>query len=330
MVSIVEAVRAPLVSKLELSGSVTARRDARLSARASGLVLDLKVDAGDVVKAGDVLMQLDAELAEIELEMAIVEKQAAEIRLLDARRLEKEVRNLTRSGAFARSEAESRETAVRVAEAALKGAEVLEKQQRALIERHRLLAPFDGVIREKVAEVGEWVETGTPVVELVETGRLWMDVQVPQEHFRRLSSDPELQVRLESFPDQPIPGRVAVIVPLKDPVARTFLARIEMDDGIAAPGGSGKVSFSFKGEEVVQVPRDAVIRFPNGTAELWVVRENNGKLMAKSRPVKVGGSFTEMIEVTEGLAEGERVILRGNEGMTDGQAVEITSKTSEE
>jgi RND family efflux transporter MFP subunit len=325
LVSVVTSVREPLVSTLELTGSVTALRQASLSSRTEGLIADLKVDAGDVVKAGDVLMELDDELARIALETVMVEGEEAELQLAEARRLDTEARQLVAKGAFARSEADTRETSVKVAEAALKGSDVAAKQQRAVIERHRLIAPFDGVVSEKMAEAGEWVQTGTPVVVLVETGNLRMDVQAPQELFSRLSSNPEMEVRLDSHPGKPLAGKIAVIVPVKDPVARTFLARVEMEDpdGLASPGMSGRVSFRFTGDEAVQVPRDALVRFPDGTVKLWIVTEENGRQTARSKSVKVGETLTEMIEVTEGLDAGEKVITRGNEGMREGQVVEI-------
>lgn len=326
LVSTAMSVREPLVTRLELTGSVTALRQSNLSARTEGLVLKLNVDAGDVVKAGDVLMELDAELAKIALETAIAESEQAEARLVEARRLDDEAKKLAKSGAFAKSEAATIETSVKIAEAVLKGSEVAEKQQRAVIERHKLLAPFDGVVSEKLSEVGEWVQTGTPVIRLVETGNLRMDVQAPQELFTKLSSNPELEVRLDSHPDKTLSGKVSVIVPVKDIVARTFLARIEMEDpdGLAAPGMSGKVSFVFSGEEAIQVPRDAVVRFPDGSMKLWVVGEENGRQVAKSKRVEVATTLTDMIEVTDGIDVGEQVIVRGNEGMREGQLVETT------
>ncbi len=325
-VVVVTAERSPLVTKLELTGTVTAERQARLSARTAGLIRKLHVDAGDVVKAGDILMELDDELAAIDLERVMVEREQASLELEDARRLELEARNLATSGAFARSEADSRDTTLKIRTTALRGSEVMEKQQKAIVERHRLLAPFDGVISEKLAEEGEWVQTGTPVVQLVENGSLRMDIQAPQEIFPQLSGKPAVRVRLDAYPGETLIGKLAVIVPVKDPVARTFLARIEMEDPqqLAAVGMSGRVLFEFTGkQEVVQLPRDAVVRFPDGTAKVWGIVEEGGKLVARSNSVQLGQTLTESIEITDGIAVGARVVLRGNESLREGQEVEI-------
>ncbi len=325
-VNVVTAERSPAVTRLELTGSVTARRQAQLSARTAGLVRKLHVDAGSVVKAGDVLMELDDELAAIALDRVIVEREQAALQLAEAKRLESEARNLAKTGAFAKSEADSRQTSLKVRETALRAAEVTEKETRSIVERHRLLAPFDGVISGKLAEEGEWVQTGTPVVELVETGSVQLDIQAPQEIYAKLSGKPTLDIRLDAHPDLRLTGKIAVIVPVQDTVARTFLARIEMDDpqGLAAPGMSGRVIFEFTGKDpVLQVPRDAVVRFPDGTAKVWTISDDGGKSIASSRNIRLGQSLSEFIEVREGIDAGAQVVVRGNESLREGQLVQI-------
>ncbi|MGL4400944.1 MAG: efflux RND transporter periplasmic adaptor subunit [Luteolibacter sp.] len=325
-VVIATAQKARITHRLELTGSVTARRKARLSARTSGLIRKLHVDAGQVVKTGDVLLELDDELAKIALERVTVAREQAEHELTDARRLEAEAKNLAKTGAFARSEAQSRETALKVGITALRRTEVLESEQKSIIERHRLPAPFDGVISGKLAEEGEWVQTGTPVVELVETGSLRLDVQAPQEIYARLAADPTVTVMLDAFPNRTLAGKLAAIVPVQDEVARTFLARIEMEDpdGLAAPGMSARAIFEFRGaDEVLQVPRDAVVRFPDGTAKVWIVTEAGGQTLAASRDVRLGQALTGFIEILQGVETGAKVVVRGNEGLREGQAVKI-------
>jgi RND family efflux transporter MFP subunit len=325
-VNVFTAERSPVVTCLELTGSVTARRQARLSAKTAGLVRKLHVDAGSVVKAGDILMELDDELAAIDLDRVTVEREQAELELAEAKRLASEASNLAKTGAFAKSEADSRQTILKVRAAALRVAEVIEKENKSIVERHRLLAPFAGVISGKLAEEGEWVQTGTPVVELVETGSVRLDVRAPQEIYAQVIENPTLEIRLDAYPDQRLAGKLAVIVPVTDAVARSFLARIEMEDplGLAAPGMSGSVIFKFTGKvPVVQVPRDAVVRFPDGTAKVWTVAGDGEKAIASSRNILLGQSLKESVEVREGLDAGTRVVIRGNEGLREGQAVEI-------
>lgn len=325
-VTVETAVLAPVASRLELTGSVTASQRSRLSSRTSGLVRTMHVDAGDVAKQGGLLMELDPELAEIELERMEGELAQARIEVADAERLFNEGRALASRGAFPKSEADTRENAVEVRRATAKQLEARAKQQRAIIERHRLVAPYDGVISQRLTDAGEWVETGTPVVELVSLDRPRLDVQVPQEFYAKIASGSKVTVKFDSFPDQEIDGKVSAIVPVKDPVARTFLTRIEWTDEKpkVGPGMSGRAVFEFEsGDSVVQVPRDAVVRFPDGSTKVWTLEEKDGRLTATSRSVTLGDSLAGAARVLSGLEKGARVVVRGNEGLQEGQEVTV-------
>lgn len=314
-----------VLREFRLTGTVSARREARLSSRTDGLVEEVLVDEGSLVKRGEVLATLDTRLAEITLEMIRAEIVQAEVELSEAKRREEEVREISETGGFARSEAESRKTAVRIREAALRRLQVRAKEQEELIERHRLIAPFGGVISEKVAEAGEWVETGTPVVQLVETENVRFDLQVPQEFLARVSAIERIQVILDAFPDKPLAASVQVMVPVKDTVSRTFLTRLALVDPekLSAPGMSGTAIASYRTDHVtsVRLPRDAVVRFPDGTAKVWIVIGEGENEKVTSRTVRTGGTLGEFTEIVEGLKGGERVVLKGNEGLREEQAV---------
>jgi RND family efflux transporter MFP subunit len=331
-VSVETAVLAPVATRLELTGSVSASHRSRLSARTSGLILTMHVDAGDLVKQGALLMDLDPQLAEIELERMDGELAQARIELADAERLSTEGRTLAARGAFPKSEADSRETAVEVKRATVRQLEATSKQQRAIIERHRLVAPYEGVISQRLADAGEWVETGTPVVELVALDQPRLDVQVPQEYFAKLARELKVTVKFDAFPNREFAGRVVATVPVKDPVARTFLTRVEWTDEEvkAGPGMSGSAVFEFESaERVVQVPRDAVVRFPDGSAKVWTLNDEGGRTIAASRNVVLGESLTNSVRITRGIEEGARVVVRGNEGLQEGQEVRVLPTKSE-
>jgi len=338
-VTVTQPVSEPIVSVWELTGSVIPRRQSRLSARTSGLIHRIGVEAGDIVTAGDVLMELDPALATFTLEKTMAARQQAELELAEAERLLTEGRNLAKVGGFSQSEAETRETLVQVNRTRLQGLSVDVQEQEEMVRRHQLPAPFAGVISQKLAEIGEWVQTGTPVLELVETTTPWLDVQAPQEAYGTLFDDSdgtrashlEIVVRLDPFPDIPLKAQVATRVPVKDPAARTFLVRLELDDpnGLASPGMSGRVRFSRRGEHpVLQIDRDAIVRFPDGSAKVWVVESGNGVTVARPRTVEIGATLTSRIEVRAGLDAADTVVRRGNEGLRDGQPLRVVADTS--
>lgn len=325
----VETVTAMLTSDLEpelvQTGTVVSKRRARLSTRAEGLVEKVLVDAGSKVEKGELLMQLDTRLAEIDLELVKTEIETAEVQLEDAERQLEEVRELTETGAFARTEAASLDTMVKIRKTELAALRVREEQQLERIERHRLVAPFAGSIARKSAEAGEWVDTGTTVFELVETDALWFDLQVAQEFLATVGSDATATLTLDAYPQQTLEAKVDVVVPVKDPVSRTFLTRLTFDDpkGLASPGMSGSAVLKIESGDSssVTVPRDAVMRYPDGSSKVWTVREEDGIPVAHPIEVETSAALGETAEVIEGLEGGEQVIVRGNEGLTQGQRV---------
>lgn len=317
-----------ILRTVSLTGTVTARREARLSSRATGLVMEMRVDEGHMVKKGDVLMTLDTDLAEITLEGIRAEIGRSRVQLDEAKRQEEEVRELVKSGSFPKSDAETRKSTVLVNEANLQQLLVREREQIELITRHQLVAPFSGVISRKLSEGGEWVPTGTPVLELVETEKPRFDLQVPQEFLARVSGAEKVVVRLDAHPEIPIAAHIATMVPVKDIVSRTFLTRLEFDDerALAAPGMSGTAEISFRPREgeTVQIPRDAVVRYPDGKVKVWVVSKQGEETMVKSREIRTGGSLGELTEVLSGLEGGEQIVLKGNESLREDQAVKLS------
>ena len=154
--------------KFAFTGTVTSPRRANLSSRIEGLVTDVKVDAGSEVKKGDVLVQLDTRLAELDLDLITAEIEQAEIERKDAKRQVDEVLELAKSGGFPKSQAITKQAALSISDANLKRLEARKNHQAERIARHQLVAPFDGVITSKISETGEWVATGAPVLELIE------------------------------------------------------------------------------------------------------------------------------------------------------------------
>jgi RND family efflux transporter MFP subunit len=327
-VEVTTAQRSKDVSRtFSATGTVTSRRRAQLSSRTTGLVQTIAVDAGSRVEKGDTLAKLDPKLAEIELDLIRAEIEGAEVELEDANRRVEEVKDLIEKGSFARSEARSLEATARIKEVALKRLKVAEIQQIERIDRHLLVAPFSGSIAVKMTEEGEWVDTGTPVLELVEMDHVWFDIQVPQEFLAPIRDAEGVTVILDAYPDKPLQGSISVVVPVKDNVSRTFLTRFDLDDpdDLAAPGmsGSAKVSWRSSGGQSVRVPRDAIVRFPDGSAKVWIVEQVGDSLEVKSRIIRTAGALGESAEVVEGLAGGETVVVRGNEGLQEGQKVNI-------
>lgn len=216
---------------------------------------------------------------------------------------------------------------LRIATAALERLQAERRQQAEVVARHTLVAPFAGVVSRKLTELGEWVETGTPVIELVDTARLRLDVQAPQERYYQIAPGAPVEVRVGAFPGRVFAGTVAAKVPVKDPSARTFLVRVRVEDAgeRLTPGMSAEARFSLRGEgQALVLPRDAIVRHPDGGASVWVLNGGSPATVS-ARTVRLGRTLAAGVEIVAGVDAGTRVVLRGNETLREGQSVRVVA-----
>jgi membrane fusion protein, multidrug efflux system len=125
-----------------------------------------------------------------------------------------------------------------------------------------------------------------------------------------------------------VPGRITARVPVSDPAARTALVRTEPVDAAVRllPGKSARVIFGLRSAEpVLTVPRDALVRRPDGTINVWVAERSGDGWTAAPRRVDLGRSFADRIEIREGLEAGQQVVVRGNETLRAGQSIRFVS-----
>jgi len=325
-VVIATAMQMPILRELSLHGSVTAERNARLSVAVGGLVAALKVDTGDRVEAGALLLELDPELARLRRDAALARAAQASIRSADASRRLQEARLLLPQRGIA-------ETAVRDLEAGLAEAEVVGEQaqaeaalQEALLVRHSLRAPFAGVISSRMTDLGEWLDPGEPVFELVGIDGLRLDFAVPEDHLASLHPGAAVSFVPGARLSERYTGVIDSVVPVAEPGARTFLLRVQPDADAAPallPGMSVTALLQLAtGRSGVTVPRDAILRYPDGRVVVWSVAESaGGAAIAVENVVDTGLSFGGRIEIRSGLAAGSQVVVRGNEALQPGQTV---------
>ena len=327
-VAVASAQTAAFGERLSLSGTLTAERQARLSVRTDGLVQRVHVDAGDRVEAGQSLLELDPAVARHVLLRTRAEAVHAAAAVREAERLVAEAQQLIGHQAISATEVGSRAAALELARAAAESVRASAREQEEIVARHTLPAPFSGVIAEKFAEAGEWVQRGTPVLSLVATDRVRLDLRVPQERFGQINGDAEVRVFSDALGGMPLPASIGARVPVADPGARTFLLRLLVDDpqGRLLPGTSARAEISIpqvKGH-TVSIDRDALLRQPDGSHSLYLVEDGDNGFVARRRTVwVVYEQDGRAVVAGEGVREGARIVIRGNEALADGQPVDV-------
>ncbi|WP_043753470.1 efflux RND transporter periplasmic adaptor subunit [Imhoffiella purpurea] len=317
-----------------LTGNSVPWRRAELSPRVEGLVTELFVDEGSLVETGDPILTLDARLAELELQAAQARAREAEAASVDAIRVRDELLELKKGRHASEAEIQSAIAKVEMSAAALSGERAAVTRAQELVERHRLRAPFAGMVVSKGVEVGEWVQRDEATVELVAMDRLRVRAVLPQREYPRVAAGAEASLRFDALPDRDFGGQVLARIARGDERSRTFPVLIDLPnpDRLLAPGMSARVRLTLSGPvvPVLTVPRDAVVTKSDGVREVWRVREDEAVLRAWPMRIETGRALGDRLEVVAGeLAEGDRLVLLGNERLRPGQEVTPQEDDSE-
>lgn len=296
-------------------GDVSALRQARLAAGASGEVRRVTVRVGDHVKAGDLLVEVDPSLATARVRAASASKDASAAQLERARR---DAERLSSAGPdiAAAAEIEQATSEKKRAVAERERLRATEAEARAQLGRHRVRAPFDGVIAARSVDPGDWVDPGVEVVELVDDQGVEVLASVPPDVARYLALGDEATLELAG---QRTGATIEGIVPALDTESRTMRLRLVPDEptGWLLPGAAVDVVLTIERSEegAVVIPRDALVY---GIASTQVVKSVDGK--AEVVPVEVlARGRDELLVESEALSAGDAVVTRGNERVFPGQ-----------
>lgn len=335
----------PMERVVTATGTLAAQEQATLSVKVPGRMFNIAVDLGSVVKKGDLIAQVDpadyelrlkqavAALAQaraalglpldgtndtVELEKTSLVKQTQAV-LEEAARNRDRVLNLSKSGISSQSDLDTVESAHVVAlnrhEAALDEARVrlaALAQRRAELDLARkqltdtwLRAPFDGAVQTRQASLGEYQQTGTPVVTLVRTDPLRLRLEVPEREAGALRPGQTVRLRVEGETKM-VTGKLARLSPAISEQNRMLTVEADIpNDGTLRPGVfvRGDIVTRDRGEGLA-VPASALIHFA-GLEKVVVVKE--GK--ALERIITTGRRGSDWVEIATGLKVGDEVVL---------------------
>lgn len=326
LVKVELAEQANLIEEVPLSGSVISPRIADLSTEVSGIVESVAIEVGDRVQAGDEILRLNAELDSLSLAAAQAAAEQAVLEMEDAKRRLADAKELAKRHSVSANEIESLAAEVRIDNAVVQRLRAEQQRHAARLQRHTLKAPFAGVISRKLVEQGEWLQPGQTVVELVATSGLRIDFHVSQSIYAKLDQATNLRIKFDALPGQVYAGSIESIIPVTDPITRTFMIRVALhdpQDGLAPGMSASAVLRLDTGSQGVVVPRDALLRYPDGRITVWVVEEQGDQSRVSERQVQTGLSFNGTVAITSGLAPGVSIVVQGNEALREGQIVSV-------
>jgi len=288
----------------EAVGTVRAKLRAAISPKVTGRIEALLVTPGQVVKAGDLLARLDGREFQARLDQSLALREQA------ASDFERQ-KNLLAQKIATQTEFEAAKARLGVTTANAREAETM-------LAYCTVTAPFAGTITHKLADVGDLASPGKAIVELEDQTGLRLEADLPEALVARVKLGDKLSVSVPSSGAQ-VEGVVSEISPVADPVSRTFLTKLDLQQSPALRAGQfGRVAVPVGESTAVRVPASAVVR--RGQMEFVFVASDGH---ARLRIVKTGKTIGSEVEIISGLQAGEKFIGEGVASLQDGQPLKL-------
>ncbi|MGB5346157.1 MAG: efflux RND transporter periplasmic adaptor subunit [Woeseia sp.] len=316
-----EAEKVLLAPTVEVPGTVVSRNDARLATDLAAKLTWI-AEVGTTVKEGDTVARfadITFRLNEMEAASRVAREEA---RVVFLKSELGRLASLAERNNAARSQLEQTRSDLAVAEADVNIAKAqlgLAKVAMALTE---LVAPFDGIVTERLRNAGERLNAADEVLRLVNPRSIEVVARAPLNTVNFIANDDRLRLFNDYRSGE---GTVRTIVPVGSPQSHMFEVRLNVDPDVWTVGESVRLSMPTAiAREVLAVPRDALVLRREGTSVFRV----NDEQIAEQVSVVAGMGGGELIEVIGELRAGDRIVVRGAERLAPGMAVKISSAGS--
>lgn len=315
--------------------------DIKLQVQQAEAALSIAESALERTKGGSVEQQLS------QLKSSLV---SAETAYNDAKLNYERLKSLFEVGGISREALESAETRLKVAEEQYKtaktsydltlskinpeniaGAEAQVKQARAAydiaksqLENTIVKSPVAGVVASRNIDVGEMVGTMAAAMSIVDLSYVTVDVNVPETIINKINQNDPVDVLIKSVSNEPLRGQVMSVSPAADPQTQNYTVKIKVpnDEGLLKGGMFAEIKIGVdKAENVLSVPLSAVID-DNGRKVVYVVKGDK----AEKREISIGFSNNELVQVLSGVSEGEEVVVKGQNLLSDGSKVTVVER----
>jgi multidrug efflux pump subunit AcrA (membrane-fusion protein) len=358
----VERVREePVRRSIEVVGTLAAVDEVTISSEAEGRVSKLLADLGDRVRAGQTLMELDAEKLQYNLEQqkaalarALAKYGASDSRhlppiertpdvvkaqaeLVQARQGLDRAEELHKRQLVPRQTLDDAQTMVQSKQASYDSALQNAKNLRADIDASEatakladrqlrdttIRAPFDGYVQKRLVNLGEYVKVQTPVMAVVGVDPLKVIAEIPERMAPWVKIDQAVDLHVDAYPDKTISGKVSRISPAVNTATRAFPFEALVPNGAAQlkPGTFARVRIVSSQVDQVLTLSYAALQYRYGVNRVFVV--NGDRLVA--RELKVGERLGDRIEITSGVKAGETVAISEVDKLVDGTKVSVNA-----
>jgi membrane fusion protein, multidrug efflux system len=309
---------------LDTIGSVVAINGVTISTDLAGIVSRIAFESGAKVHAGDLLLHLDTSQEEAQLHQAEAQRDLAQVNL-------KRNTGLLASRTISQSDYDTSEATFRQMQATV-------DQYRALIARKTLRAAFDGIVGIRQANLGQYLNTGDPVVTLQSFDPIYVNFSLPQQDLSKLAVGQTVELHADAFEKETFTGKINAINSLVDQATRNvqIQATLSNPDAKLRPGMFLKVSVLMnQSKPVIAIPATAIHYAPYGDS-IFIVSDMKDPQSGKSYKgvreqfVKVGQTRGDLVAIESGLKPGEEVATSGVFRLRNAAPIVVNNQTKPE
>ena len=332
-----QATKEPISTYIVSNTTVESIRKVTVHAKLNAIVEEILVEEGTPVRQGGVLLRLEDrevrneyEQADIAVDQARLQVQQAQVKaelseidharaqdLFDQKLISKQ--EFDQASLTNRTDRLATDTARQqhqAAEARLRAATIQ-------MEYTEVVASIDGVVTERLVEVGDQVSGNQEVFSIEEFPPLWARIFIPEKDLPELRVGQRAEVRVETFPEEEFPARIKMINPTIDATSGTVKVTLEMQQtNRLRPGMFGTVYIATETRpDAVVIPKKAILRERDENRAFVIGPDGQ----VEKRDVVLGFSDEDRVEIMEGIQAGEAVVTVGYEGLADGYTVDVLS-----
>ncbi len=321
-----EIVRGPIYKTYTSVGNVAASDVARITPKVSGRIKTIRVEEGDRVGKGELLMLIDPFDYEKALQNTAAIKNQAKVSL------ERSERDLARMESLYEQKSVSQQTfqdtlsARDLARYEYDRATVSHETARRNLEECSVSAPISGIVTQKGVNVGELTNPGQLAFVIMNMDTVKVEVDLPEEVYSSVHEQREGIITLDAIPEKTFTGTITKIYPTIDPSSRTFRVTITLTnpDLLLRSGMTARSKVMQKTREsALCAPKSSLVQGEQG----YIIYTVNTDTVKKT-PVKIGIEGDSVFEIIEGVSEGDKVVTKGLAGLRDGMGVKIREQIS--
>lgn len=291
------------------------------SSEVDGIVKSIRVNEGTPVSKGMLLAEINETDYRLEVKRSEAALRQAEATLANTKLEYERKSSLYKEELVTKQQFDDISARLAVSDGDLERGRASLSLAREKLAKTKIYSPLQGFIKEKKATAGDYVRNGTPLLWIIQSDPVKLSFTVPEKEVGKLKASQDVVFRVDAFPDREFRGRVRNIYPSLEERTRTLQveALAPNPGNRLKPGLFAKVTlYTGEARDMVVVPVTAIL-YDNARIKVFVAEGN----VAREKEIKIGNKYGEFVEITEGLKEGETIVVAGQNSLSEGVKINV-------